>query len=561
MLLDRSKQRGSATVVVLVLTLVLLIVFVVLWFMEKDDREKAQKASAESAKTAADAGAAATKFRDGWETLSRSVGALKPLAEQLPANDPARQYASSAVVSDMKVVDANRAPDGMVEGEGGAQQPGFLNWLKQNTSVEIQSQIRNAKGEGVTEAKADFSWMKPEFKQKVAEVQALADAIGAAPSVPADDDDEAAKAEYAAKLKEYDDRVAAYRKGAEELTQMEGYKQWSQIVKLPGALVDENQVVKLSFFTEPAQQQTLLDLLAAAKGPITALESEYRKNKEADAARVVEVTNEKTQLEEQLAARVKDLEAEQARHTTDVNNLQQEVTAANAKVEANRLEATNAQSHAAQLEEEKKREEAQSRSKVSALEERIRQDKAKRDLAIRRDDPDGHILASNLSRMAKAYPGLKFAVSRIGRGGMKTIVGEVMILRVTGDHSSEVTILSQNDDNPVVGGDTISNPFYSPTETIHVYFAGDLERYPKSVAASRLARMGAVVDDQISGTTDFVVIPDSMSAPKEAPAAEGGEAPAPAAAGQSPLQKLEATAHTFGATVITEKMLNEFLDY
>src|SRR5262245_47717362 len=165
MRLDRSSQRGSAIVVVLVLTLVLLITFVILWFMEKDDREVAQaQAVAAQAQTTL-ASEAAAKFKDILEEQSRVVGALTiTLADQLKPE--LKSFAGQTVISDIKALQGEISPDGTTP-----QGPGFLNWLRNNTSIDIQANLRSAKSDPVKEAKAEFGWMTPDFRAKLQQVQ------------------------------------------------------------------------------------------------------------------------------------------------------------------------------------------------------------------------------------------------------------------------------------------------------------------------------------------------------------------------------------------------------
>jgi hypothetical protein len=92
----------------------------------------------------------------------------------------------------------------------------------------------------------------------------------------------------------------------------------------------------------------------------------------------------------------------------------------------------------------------------------------------------------------------------------------------------------------------------------------ELEKYPLSLARERLARMNVVLDATPSGDTDYFVIPDSMAAapPAGAGGEEGEEEPEEGAANPAAeLERVEKLARTFGATVITERMLNSFLDY
>ena len=109
----------------------------------------------------------------------------------------------------------------------------------------------------------------------------------------------------------------------------------------------------------------------------------------------------------------------------------------------------------------------------------------------------------------------------------------------------------------------ISNPFYDKRKPIHVFLAGDLKKYPKQIAVARLGEMGAVVDDQISDKTDWIVLPDTVTAGASPAAGAEGAPPADAAAPkeESPMARYERLARTFGATLMTERVLEAFLDY
>ena len=113
-------------------------------------------------------------------------------------------------------------------------------------------------------------------------------------------------------------------------------------------------------------------------------------------------------------------------------------------------------------------------------------------------------------------------------------------------------------ESPISKGDMLSNPFYKKTERLNIVVAGVLRKYPKSVAADRLRTMGTDLQDAIDANTDYVVIPDSIKVPTAGAAPAEGEA---AAGAQSEYDRLAALAKSFGATLITEKLLEAFLDY
>jgi hypothetical protein len=109
-------------------------------------------------------------------------------------------------------------------------------------------------------------------------------------------------------------------------------------------------------------------------------------------------------------------------------------------------------------------------------------------------------------------------------------------------------------------GDMIANPLYSKSRPMRLYLAGELRKYPRSLAVERLSRMGVIVEDKISINTDYIVIPDSVAVGAPPPA-EGEAAPEGAPATQSEYARLQTLARDFGATLITERMIESLLDY
>jgi hypothetical protein len=128
-------------------------------------------------------------------------------------------------------------------------------------------------------------------------------------------------------------------------------------------------------------------------------------------------------------------------------------------------------------------------------------------------------------------------------------------VRVTGDHAAQVRIVSGS----VGDGDRLHNPFYQRGERIFVYIPAKLEKWPLELAKARLAKLNVVVQDAMDGNTHYVIVPNGWAAPAAKPAEdeEGAEEGAVA----NPLEEIQKQARLFGANVITERLLDAFLDY
>ena len=576
-----QSERGSANWP-FIIALLLLLGFVYAWFTEKDQRQQAQ----EQAKTATMEATAATRVAQSYvdyaRELSQEIGwndqiatdVTKAIVEsdaevKTEIDKMARRVAGEAYFTNLEKLRAHLKPEGTVDGA-----PGLLGYLLTDATIQIRGDLRTKQGTGVDEVPVEFDWMTPEFRQKIAEINGMD--LPVAPRPVADPDDEAENARYQSELSAYEASAAAWESAIDELTAMEGWEKYSQIIKGPTKFdPDSVRTVMLKFFAQPPTGKvTVQDLVSYPKPVIEALKSEFRVNKEEDTAVIDRVRQEVASHQSSIGDLNTQLAEEQDRHTQDVESLRGELSSANETAEQNRVDATSAKQDLAREKDDKQTAISAREARIAALENRIRIDKEKRDLEIRRDDPDARILTVspgmrtamiNLGTTDKVYPGLKFNVSRIGRGGIRSLKGQVMVTRVLGPSSSKVTILSEIDARrPIIDGDLLSNPFYSPTETIHIYLAGELERYPIEIARGRLGKMNVVIDKAVNADTDYIIVPNTMEAP--APAAGDGEEDEEGdgettGGAQTEYERIQALAREFGATIVTERMLNEFLDY
>ncbi len=576
-----QSQRGSANWP-FIIALLLLLGFVYAWFQEKDQRQQAEETAKVATIDAAAANRVAQRYVDYAREMSQEIGWNDQIAtdvtKDIPENDAdvkakidqmARRLAGEAYFTNLEKLRAHLKPEGTIDGA-----PGLLGYLLREATIQIRGDLRTAQAEGVEETPVEFDWMSTEFRQKIAEINALE--IPVAPRPVVDADDEADQARYESERVAYESAVGEWESQVSELMSMDGWKEYKQIIKGPTKFdPDSVRTVVLKFFAQPPTGKvTIQDLLGYPKPVIEAFKAEFRANKEEDTAVIDRVRQEVASHQASIGDLNTQLAEEQDRHTQDVEQLRGELSTANETAEQNRVEATTAKQDLAREKDDKQTAISAREARIAALENRIRIDKEKRDLEIRRDDPDGRILTVSpgmrtamidLGTTDKVYPGLKFNVSRIGRGGIRTLKGQVMVTRVLGPNAAKVTILTEADARrPVLGGDLLSNPFFSPRETIHIYLAGELERYPIGIARDRLAKMNVVIDKAVNADTDYIIVPNTMEAPAttgdEGDDEDEGDGEA-ASGAQSEYERVQALAREFGATVMTERMLNEFLDY
>jgi hypothetical protein len=447
--------------------------------------------------------------------------------------------------------------------------PGTLNLLLNHLKVTIPVAVRSGDGAAVAKEfikEVDFTWASQNFKNKLKEVSALGAAVPHQPQPPADTDDEAATAKYRADLEAYNRAVQAYNAAMTQLTGPDFTNEWKQFKQVISGVPfdpDTTKAYELNFRPKLVgnEAKTFQDLLALWKGPFDSILAEFKANKEADQIQIAKLNAE-------IGALTKSVEEEKKRFEDLRSGDQAELTRQKAEYDkvlaqsaANEQQARKAENDLQVALGEFKKQQSRSNAEMSAMRSRIASDKERADLEIRRDEVDGTLLSvSNTSQTGtisvgssdKAYPGLKFVVSYVDRGGARQAVGQVQVIKVTGPHSSEVRVLDAT--QPLVTGHLISNPLFASGREIHIHPVGWT---PDLIQSRRLRDMNVIVDAQPTAKTDFFVVPDDWKGGSAAPPAEGEEPAAAAAA--NPLDKAKLEAQTFGATVITFRMLDNFL--
>jgi hypothetical protein len=542
-----------------IVSVFLVLIFAFLWYSRMSDLEDARKEAADAKAAAATAAEATEQRRAELERLSALVG--------WNTLEGGRYTDPSAVEKNV-----TQAPDG------------FWTRIQAAAKVRLPKEFWKGGADAPPPTAFDLAKTHPEFLPLV---QELKSARPPTPPEPLGEDaTDAEKAEYAAQKAEYDAALATYEQALEKvLSQNEAFAQYVREIGGATVLTSEEPIEELNFYRQPPNLPTRLEAFLEGSSSVDkaflGMRSVLETTVAANMATIKALREEIAKKEQVITNPAEDalglreqLQREQAAHTADIARLQAENAELTARAEGFRVEAANAQNELARVRDESAATTRRKDFEIAALRDFQRLQKEQADLAIRRNDEDGRVLDANtalgvayvdLGSVDRVYAGLKFQVFGVGRGGIRELKGSVMIQEVLGEHYAKATILpgAVGESRPIVRGDTIHNPFYDATKTIHVYLAGDLRKYPKAIAAARLKRANVVIDEQLGAQTDWVVVPESMTAPVEAaPAEEGAEegaAPAPATA--TAYDRLRERARSFGATLVTERMLEAFLDY
>jgi len=554
-------QRGS-TNWAFIITLLFLLVFVWLWYGETEKQDKnAKDITALKADNSA-LNVEGAKVADLLKELSDAVGWE---SKNVQLDHIARSERSFAI-TDVALVRGNFKPDGVVPGsEEGQTVDGILKRIIAAAQLTYEREARPGTAKTGEETAHTFKTLSNAFKEKLAGVQAKWDGVAFdRPAPPADPDDEQGKADYASALQAWSAKVQEYDDDLKALSQMEGWKEYTARIAAPGQWGDiTKEGVTVHFYTYGGGADTIEAAMVGLDEGFKRMGAELRSNIETLGNQVVQLRKETAAKEQALTETKAALTKEQGDHTADNDQLQTRITAETERANRNAIEKTTAQNEMQKSKEAAVKEVAALKRDVDARKEQNRLLKEKQDLVIARNDIDGSVLMANatlgtamidLGNADKAYVGQKFGVSDLDRMGNRRMKGELMVVRVTGAHSAKCRILSGG----AGSGDNIHNPFYQPGATIYVYFAAKLDKWPKAMAAQRLAKMGVVVQDEPNGNTQYIVVPNSWAAPKKA-ASDEDEGEGEAAV--NPLDEIMKTARLVGANVITENILDAFLDY
>lgn len=562
----RLSERG-ASAWPFVITLLLLLVFVYMWFKTTDERDTAlnDAASARKALQASKNTQAATAQKFG--ELSKAVGFL---------NDTIDPGDGSGAIQVTRTADllAHVMPEGMASNvEGQEPVKGALNMLLTDAVIVFDREARLHDKQIGEEKAYDYSIFPAPFQEKVKSFAEKYAEMPTRPVQPSDPDDTAAMSQYEDDLNTYNAAMDEYRKGIAELSGDENWKKFGDIVKAPGTWgAATTEAVSVRYYTYPAGGANNVETLVQPLGAMLAgMKAELKAITDAYAAKIKQLEGElearKTELEQSQTA----LSEEQGRATTRQDELTSELSGKNEQLTQAQSEMSGLSAELEKVKDNAKAEISKVSSERDAYREGLNNEKERRELRIRRDDPKGQILAVSQSlgtgsidkgTAQRIYVGQKFVVSSIDRAGNRMNKGEIVITNVTGRHSAKFRIESQV--VTIAGGDRIHNPFHNPEDPMHVVIHGTLDKWTRELAVARLAQLGVTVQSKVDGDTDYIVISNSLSAPT--PAASGGEDDEgddeeQGAAGTSELEKLWTLARKFGAVVIPERLFDTFLDY
>lgn len=208
--------------------------------------------------------------------------------------------------------------------------------------------------------------------------------------------------------------------------------------------------------------------------------------------RIAEVTGEKSAVENQ--AREKEAELKE-----QIAQKDQKITQAESDLDAQRKQSSA--------------NEAKLVAAVAAAEGQVRT-LVQRDAPVITEGPDGEVIVAddslgiaiiNRGRQHWLMPGTVFDVLGRAKGGALYKKGEIKVTSVD-DETARAAITVESAKDPITKGDLIQSLVYSPNRKMHFTLIGDFKKMGRSQAEALLRKQGAIVDDQVTSETNYLVV-------------------------------------------------------
>ncbi|MHC4952517.1 MAG: hypothetical protein ACYTGZ_01400 [Planctomycetota bacterium] len=335
----------------------------------------------------------------------------------------------------------------------------------------------------------------------------------------------------------------------------------------------EGDINKVSIFSNPLSREntTVAAFLALWPAPLV------------NAKGVAEVNNQKndatfTRAQAEAAAFKSSLSTNANQYQNDLNKRQSLVDAQKSELTSTResLEAQSQKFDAMSTEVEQVKQTMQKEQRTfqlekNALENRLTNERVKKEIALAEDPKDGEILAVsrtrgtvwiNLGKRNRLTRGTRFKTWRAGKGNQRQDIAVVQVIKVD-DSKAECTIVNKLSPFRVTKGMNISNPFFDPHGRLRAYIFGDLRKYTTEVARRRLSQAGVPVVRHLDGTVNIIILGepsvtlDDVADDEDPQAIERERNRQRSARMDEILEK----ARSINALVVSEGALATFIDY
>lgn len=335
----------------------------------------------------------------------------------------------------------------------------------------------------------------------------------------------------------------------------------------------DGDVVKLKIFSNPISREngTVASFLALFPKPFV------------NAKKVAEVNNNKNTTTAQRAEAARGeyataLETGQNAYQNDVNAKQAVIDQQRGDLTSTR-ESLSAQSEkfdqmSTEVEQTKQAATKQARAaslEISALQNRINNERIRKELALAEDPKDGTVIAVsktrgtcyiNLGKRNRLSRGTKFKVWRAGKGNRRQDIAVIKVLSVD-EGKAECSVVSRTGVIRVTAGMNISNPFFDPHGKLRAYIFGDLSKYTTEVARRRLAAAGVSVARHLDDTVNLIILGEPRVTVEDVEDEEDAEAinRKRNLERSKRLDEILEKARSINALVVSEDALMTFIDF
>jgi len=338
-------------------------------------------------------------------------------------------------------------------------------------------------------------------------------------------------------------------------------------------LSQEGDVTKLKIFSNPISREngTVAAFLALFPKPFVNAKkvAEVNNNKNTATALRAEAARGEyaTTLEKGQNAYQNDINSKQAvidQQRGDLTNIRESLTAQGEKFDSMSTEVEQTKQVAIKAARS-------SQLQISALNNRINNERIRKELALAEDPRDGGILAVSKSRGTvyidlgkrnRLSRGTKFKVWRAGKGNRRVDIAVIKVLQVD-DGKAECSVISRTGAIRVTKGMNISNPFFDPHGKLRAYIFGDLSKYTTEVARRRLAAAGVSVARHLDDTVNLIILGEPRVTIEDIEDEEDAEAinRKKNLERSKRLDEILEKARSINALVVSENALTTFVDF
>jgi NAD-dependent DNA ligase len=237
--------------------------------------------------------------------------------------------------------------------------------------------------------------------------------------------------------------------------------------------------------------------------------AKYEEARQAEQSAEDETDAVAEQKESEIASLREQLRAEQDRAARNQGQAQE-------TIDAQRDTITRLQDELATRSEEWKRDKNLLENRLLAMDARMQEINERNRLIREKDVPDGTIVDSD-EKLGLVYVdlglkhglmrGTRFQVWTYGKGKVRIPKGWVEVREVKPDYAVAGIVETLDPYNPISSGDRVSNPYFDRDKKPEFVFLGVFPgRYDHEEASRLLREKGAIVADEVTANTDFLVM-------------------------------------------------------